>query len=90
MQHRFHPGYIQLSLNRTLATVLQYIIEQLGLPLLDQFGNRNGGIHVRQCIVCTAMVDAIGTGQIFQPHARATILVQRPLDTFRPQRACQP
>jgi hypothetical protein len=66
-------------------------VEQLGLVLADQAGQRDRGAHVGQRIVRRFVQQAIGLGQVFQLEAGLAIFLGRPVDAFgAARRSCAP
>jgi hypothetical protein len=61
-------------------------VEQLGLLVADEAGQRDGGAHVGQRIVRRFVQQAVGARQVFELEAGLAVFLLRPLDAVGAQR----
>ena len=85
VHHRGVAGGVYHGGERGFASVFKEKLEQARLFLFDEFCQRDGGVHVGECVVGAGVFYAVGGGELFQSEHRQIVFIARPFYAFGAQ-----
>ena len=78
MHQRGVAGGVCHGGERGFASVFKEELEQARLFLFDKFRQRDGGVHVGECVMGVGVFYAVGGGEFFQAEDRQAVFITRP------------